>query len=1491
MPSDDTPVSKLKTALGRVAASADRRFSRGSTRVDTSSDASGIEIAYETSHRPSGVTARAGSQGFQAASRSGGVLERGGDARPMVRDRTVLWYAALAALAIVPGLALGSTVDLDQLRRSMLNITFGSGQRFWAGVLGTAILAILLLYPLRKMLSQYVNVGAVGAWFRVHLIFGILGPILILYHANFRLALRDINANVALMTMLIVLISGFIGHLVYTRASVDLYSAREDLNKRLQALLVELRALDLPEADIEAVAQSLGAFEHAIPTARHGVVQSLRNALQYETHHQRVYRQISKLLSEARDRYSWPAQEYQRVRLLIGGHLGKSAKITRSASMRSIGEQLWSRWRLLHLPLFLVMTFATTMHVWNVWDKNAFRGSRAAVTSPAAPNTPGVASVLYTPDDAVNALRRWDETTRLLTSGQEFFANASFVGSASCKGCHEKQFAEWAETWHAKMYRTVNDPAAKPADRLVVGAFDGAAIKFNNVRVPTEDGKEQGAVSFEVVPATVHPQTGAAGYFFTVRDPSTPADAQTFQVSIVIGGNWEQMYHVKVGDSYFAAPLRWKVGPPGTGAWQVDGTAQPANWIYFRGAGTTNGKPRSAAQLPFDRHADGQCVGCHTTGYRFERLPGSKNSKFVMVGNSVGNGVDNNGVMATARPGPPGTAAEMGIGCESCHGPGSAHNAAQSDPGGGIPQTPKPLVAGKTVHPLKHMTSLQQSMMCGTCHSRGNNDLSPATRATPDRAANALGFADVTSAAGDKGFLPGDTDLAARIKIFAGFGQTPQSFWPNDWAKQGRMQWQDHIKSGHHTAGAASCLTCHSGHAPLDKRVDNDRFQLRQSRVVHAGLATPAQENQCESCHKTSGSTMQPNKEMFDGSVMHAAGVTCINCHMTQVGNRIGRTTKTPPKGAKSADVFDTSDANYGKHWDVSSHLARVAPTAEGSSVAKGIAMRSSCVGCHGPDARQPIGTEQSDQKLEELAACRKQFVRDRLDLLQSGLAAAEKQAGRLLAKARAEIQFVVADRSWGAHNWDKTLRTLQAAAEDIGASCGSSNASCQISRLVTVNTQECSVRRPAVLAPTLLAPGPALVAPVSAVPPSMQSPVAAPKVATAPVIVAPPAPQPAPVTVPAPAAQPSVVLPPQQPAAPATAPQVKAPSPAATVPAQPSVPQPPLAPPAPAPQVAAPAATTLPAPALPKTAVVVPPAPPASAAPPAQPPPPSPLAGLAPLTVFSDCPTCPDMIVTPAGTFTMGSPATERGRGASEGPQRPITLTKPFAAARFSVTVEQFEEFVRASGYAPSGTCRMAEANKWWVDRADLNYKAPGFTQTPRHPVVCVTFGDAAAYISWLSKKTGMPYRLLSEAEREYVTRAGSVTAYWWGDLFDPRAATYDTSPRTPAAQPQPTNLKRPIQTPAGGARMVESFRQNPWGFFQVHGNVAEWTQDCWNKTLAGLPNTSAAVATGDCTQRALRGGGWTYWPEELRSAYREPANGSFRYTHVGFRVARDLD
>src|SRR5262249_33536185 len=148
----------------------------------------------------------------------------------------------------------------------------------------------------------------------------------------------------------------------------------------------------------------------------------------------------------------------------------------------------------------------------------------------------------------------------------------------------------------------------------------------------------------------------------------------------------------------------------------------------------------------------------------------------------------------------------------------------------------------------------------------------------------------------------------------------------------------------------------------------------------------------------------------------------------------------------------------------------------------------------------------------------------------------------------------------------------------------------------------------------------------------------------------------------------------------------------------------------------------------------------------------------LKPKDVFRECEKCPEMVVVPAGTFMMGSPATEEGRGADEGPQTPGTVASAFAGGKFAVAFRGWG--TRVSG----GGCEGA---------------ADDGTRRGRNPVVNVSWDDAQAYVAWLTKTTGKPYRLLSEAEREYVARADTTTPFWWGASISTKQANYDGTAR----------------------------------------------------------------------------------------------------------------
>jgi formylglycine-generating enzyme required for sulfatase activity len=246
----------------------------------------------------------------------------------------------------------------------------------------------------------------------------------------------------------------------------------------------------------------------------------------------------------------------------------------------------------------------------------------------------------------------------------------------------------------------------------------------------------------------------------------------------------------------------------------------------------------------------------------------------------------------------------------------------------------------------------------------------------------------------------------------------------------------------------------------------------------------------------------------------------------------------------------------------------------------------------------------------------------------------------------------------------------------------------------------------------------------------------------------------------------------------------------------------------------------------------------------------------------FRDMDGGPEMVVVPAGSFLMGSPADEPGRRDSEGPQHKVTIAKPFAIGCYPVTRGQFDAFVRDAGYCLlSYLCGAYD---------HYDYRNPGFDQDDSHPVVNVYWDDAKAYANWLSGKTGKDYRLPSEAEWEYAARAGTTTPYWWGWNIDSLHANYGGCR-------------------AGTVPVTREFQPNsPWGLYQVHGNVWEWVEDCWNDTYAGAPGDGSAWTSGECSHRVFRGGAWDENPALLRSAARSGSRSSCRDNATGFRVAR---
>ena len=196
------------------------------------------------------------------------------------------------------------------------------------------------------------------------------------------------------------------------------------------------------------------------------------------------------------------------------------------------------------------------------------------------------------------------------------------------------------------------------------------------------------------------------------------------------------------------------------------------------------------------------------------------------------------------------------------------------------------------------------------------------------------------------------------------------------------------------------------------------------------------------------------------------------------------------------------------------------------------------------------------------------------------------------------------------------------------------------------------------------------------------------------------------------------------------------------------------------------------------------------------------------------------------------------------------------------------------------------------WKDRSGLDWRNPGYRQDSGHPAVCVSWDDAQAYVSWLSRTTGHRYRLLSEAEWEYAARAGSGAARYWGN--DEAGQCRHANGADGALRNRYSDWKWPTATCNDGfvhTSPAGSFSANDFGLHDMLGNAWEWAEDCWHDDYSGAPSDGSAwTAGGDCSKRVLRGGSWFNFPWFLRSADRLRDSTGNRSNDVGFRVSRTL-
>jgi len=303
------------------------------------------------------------------------------------------------------------------------------------------------------------------------------------------------------------------------------------------------------------------------------------------------------------------------------------------------------------------------------------------------------------------------------------------------------------------------------------------------------------------------------------------------------------------------------------------------------------------------------------------------------------------------------------------------------------------------------------------------------------------------------------------------------------------------------------------------------------------------------------------------------------------------------------------------------------------------------------------------------------------------------------------------------------------------------------------------------------------------------------------------------------------------------------------------------------------------------------------------------------PVQTFRDCPTCPEMVVIPGGSFMMGSTEKELGHNdytpsqlQLERPQHEVHIQQ-FACGKFDITKAEWAIFVKETNRPITGACSWAalpdDTVKLWEPSKAANWNHLGFAQDSTHPVVCITWDDAQDYVKWLSKKTGAHYRLLTETEWEYAARAGTTTAYWWGDSASHEYANYGTD--TTAGVGFASGRDRWIATSPVG-----SFPANPFGLYDMNGNVLQWVEDCVSDSYSDAsPKDGSAYKTEDtlkmkediwswmngkkaCSFRMCRGGDAWDNPPLIRSASRNwgevTGNKDTDYgsAGLGFRVAR---
>jgi len=275
-----------------------------------------------------------------------------------------------------------------------------------------------------------------------------------------------------------------------------------------------------------------------------------------------------------------------------------------------------------------------------------------------------------------------------------------------------------------------------------------------------------------------------------------------------------------------------------------------------------------------------------------------------------------------------------------------------------------------------------------------------------------------------------------------------------------------------------------------------------------------------------------------------------------------------------------------------------------------------------------------------------------------------------------------------------------------------------------------------------------------------------------------------------------------------------------------------------------------------------------------------------------------PETIIITAGSFLMGSDTFDPGHVENESPEHRVNIRRGFAIGKREVSVAEFRSFVQRSGYATDAERRghsiiYNHASGRLTERRDVTWENAydGRDADEDDPVVHVSWNDAVAYVNWLARGTGKSYRLPSEAEFEYALRGGTSSEYWWG-AGTPKRVVENLTGDGDESRSHRTwtvafdNYKDGYWGPAP----VGSFQPNPFGLYDISGNVAEWTRDCWHDTYIRAPIDGTAWINPGCGYRVIRGGYWASSPHQARSAFRLSAKPETTGARVGFRIARDL-